>query len=520
VLTTLNEALFVTNFTNYKFLQVFFPTRGILGWYSTEAGEMKALPGADDTDFVHCSPVWTPDGKWIVFSRAKAFDPYGQPGQQRPEYANDPKEPEIRYDLVRMPFNDGKGGKPVPIEGASANGMSNTFPKVSPDGKWLVWTKCRNGLLMRPDGRLWIVPLSGGEPREMNCNTPLMNSWHSFSPNGRWMVFSSKSRTPYTQMFLTHIDENGIDTPAILVPNSTAANRAVNIPEFLNAEPDAIRSIHVPAVAHYRYFNRAKAFLRSGQFDDAIPLAKKALEEAPDFVRARVLLAWALFRAGRAEPAMAEFQRALREDPRNAEGHLHFGLALRELGQKDQSIRCFELATRYGPGNVEAWKSLGLAELEGGSFSRALHAYRNAMRISPEDASIHESIAVVLFRQGEIAAALPHLETACALDPRDAQTRMFLALQLASTHDASLRNGEKAVKYGTEACQLTKWRHPAALDALAAAYAESGRFEEAVETAKKAVTEAKKHRLPTAAQFEDRRKLYEQKKPFRQKATR
>ncbi len=68
----------------------------------------------------------------------------------------------------------------------------------------------------------------------MRCNTPLMNSWHSFSPNGRWMVFSSKSRSPYTQMFLTHLDENGNDTPPILIENSTAANRAVNIPEFVN----------------------------------------------------------------------------------------------------------------------------------------------------------------------------------------------------------------------------------------------------------------------------------------------
>ena len=68
----------------------------------------------------------------------------------------------------------------------------------------------------------------------MRCNTPLMNSWHSFSPNGRWLVFSSKSRSPYTQMFLTHVDENGNDSPAILIENSTAANRAVNIPEFVN----------------------------------------------------------------------------------------------------------------------------------------------------------------------------------------------------------------------------------------------------------------------------------------------
>ena len=74
----------------------------------------------------------------------------------------------------------------------------------------------------------------------MRCNTTLMNSWHSFSPNGRWMVFSSKSRSPYTQMFLTHIDEKGNDSPAILIENSTAANRAVNIPEFVNIPQDGL----------------------------------------------------------------------------------------------------------------------------------------------------------------------------------------------------------------------------------------------------------------------------------------
>ena len=80
----------------------------------------------------------------------------------------------------------------------------------------------------------------------MRCNTPLMNSWHSFSPNGRWLVFSSKSRSPYTQMFLTHIDENGNDSPAILIENSTDANRAVNIPEFVNIRSGRIccRSMH------------------------------------------------------------------------------------------------------------------------------------------------------------------------------------------------------------------------------------------------------------------------------------
>ena len=109
--------------------------------------------------------------------------------------------------------------------------MSNSFPKISPDGRWIVWVQCRNGELMRPDSQLYIVPAAGGVARRMRCNTSLMNSWHSFSPNGHWLVFSSKSRSPYTKLFLTHIDAQGNDSPAILIDNSTAANRAVNIPE-------------------------------------------------------------------------------------------------------------------------------------------------------------------------------------------------------------------------------------------------------------------------------------------------
>jgi len=195
---------YVSNFTDYRFLQVFYPTRGILAWYDRESKQLKPLRGADDPRFVQASAVWSPDGKYLVFARALAADP-SPPGGKMAQYANDPAEVQIQYDLYRIPFHGGEGGTPEPIEGASQNGMSNSFPKVSPDGKWIVFVKARNGQLMRPDGKLYIVPAAGGKARLMNCNTPLMNSWHSFSPNGRWMVFSSKSRSPYTQMFLTHI---------------------------------------------------------------------------------------------------------------------------------------------------------------------------------------------------------------------------------------------------------------------------------------------------------------------------
>jgi dipeptidyl aminopeptidase/acylaminoacyl peptidase len=240
----LHDTFYATNFMDYHFLQVFYPTRGILEWYDRTTGLRQPLPGADDPSFVQADGFWSPDGKYIVFARAAAQDPH-PPGQQPALHANDPNEIQIQYDLYRIPFNDGKGGTPERIVGASQNGMSNNFPKISPDGRWIVFVQCHNGQLMRPDSQLYIVPFGGGKARRMRANTTLMNSWHSFSPNGHWMVFSSKARSAYTQMYLTHLDADGNDSPAIFIDNTTAANRAVNIPEFANIDPDGIEEIQV-----------------------------------------------------------------------------------------------------------------------------------------------------------------------------------------------------------------------------------------------------------------------------------
>ena len=276
----LARTYYVVNFKDYNFLQVFYPTRGILAWYDRATGQRRALPGADDPRYVQTDGVWSPDGKYVVFARAEAREPYVA-GRKLPEHANDPEETQIQYDLYRIPFNDGKGGQPVPIAGASHDGMSNSFPKVSPDGRWIVFVKCRNAQLMRPDSQLYIVPAQGGVARRMRCNTPLMNSWHSFSPNGRWLVFSSKSRSPYTQMFLTHLDEEGNDSPAILIENSTAANRAVNLPEFVNIPPDGMMKIDVPAAESYRLFDIASDLTAKGQLEAGIAEWKKVLELDP-----------------------------------------------------------------------------------------------------------------------------------------------------------------------------------------------------------------------------------------------
>src|ERR1039458_2510548 len=338
--TTLNEELYVANFTDYRFLQVFYPTRGILAYYNRVTHEMKAVPGADDPRYVQTDGVWSPDGKYLVFARAEARDPYPA-GRKLAEYAGDPNELPIQYDLYRVPFNGGKGGRPEPIRGASANGMSNTFPKVSPDGRWIVFVQCRNGQLMRPDSQLYIVPAEGGEARRMRCNTSLMNSWHSFSPNGRWLVFSSKARSPYTQMFLTHIDEQGQDSPAVYIDNSTAANRAVNIPEFVNMPPDEMQRIDVPASDLYRII------------DDALELQKKGDNVA----------------------ALVQWRKALEMDPNDARANNGIGVALSVAGNSDYAITYFRKATQINSNFFEAFYNLGLELVKKNQLNEAIDAW-------------------------------------------------------------------------------------------------------------------------------------------------
>ena len=476
----ISNTYYVTNFKDYRFLQVFYPTRGILEWYDRSTRKRVPLPGADNPRYVQTDGVWSPDGKYIVFARAEAVDPY-PPGQPKAMHANDPNETQIQYDLYRVPFNDGKGGTPEPIAGASHNGMSNNFPKVSPDGRWIVFVQCRNGQLMRPDSQLYIVPFEGGQARRLRANTSLMNSWHSFSPNGRWLVFSSKARSPYTQMYLTHLDQDGNSSPAILIENSTASNRAVNLPEFVNVAGDGIADIQVPAVELYKLIDEAMQLEEKGQNDQALAIWKRAV-------------------------AM---------EPENAKVQNGLGISLYVHGQTMEGFEHLRHALRINPLSVETHYILGSFLLKEGHAEQALPELESALRIRPHFASCEEALASAYQNLGRSADALAHWQKAREIDPGSVSANLGAAWLLATTPDASLRNGREALSLAEAARNLAPDDDPETLDTLSAAYAETGQFPRAIALAQQALDLAgKQGKSRMASAIRNRLTLYEAGKPF------
>jgi Flp pilus assembly protein TadD len=428
------DRLYSTNYRSIQFSQVFYPTRGILAWYDRKEGKMRPLPGADDPQFVHTSAFWSPDGKYLIFSRAVARDPYPA-GAAKPQFANDPNETQIQYDLYKIPFNDGRGGKAVPLEGASGNGMSNNFPKVSPDGKWIVFVQNKNGLLMRPDSHLYMVPFVGGKARLMTCNTSLMNSWHTFSPNGRWLAFSSKARGPYTRLMLTHIDANGNDTPAVIVDDTTASNRAVNIPEFVNVGLDGIDKIDPQATEFYRLFDLAFKQIESNQMPEAIETLNEAIKRDSTDPLAHYVLATALSGSDKERDALVEYRKASALSPKNATFLDHLAVSLDLNGDSDGAVEQLQKAIAIQPTSVEYRFNLGFVLESRGDFAGAIAPFEKAVEISKgQDWRCLAELAKVYDKTGHSGDAVRSAQRALELATRQNNTQVAKNLRDALDH--------------------------------------------------------------------------------------
>ena len=434
--TVKDRAVFVAT-PDIWFSQLFFPIKGILVVYDTEKGTYQPLPGADDPEYVQSNPTWSPDGKSIVFARTKAYrkDSIANATsvllseKDVPEFVND-KQP-FKFDLYRVPFNDGRGGKAEPIEGASHNGKSNYFAKFSPDGKWIVFCKAENYMLLMPDSELYIIPADGGEARRLRANTPRMNSWHSWSSNGRWLVFSSKANTAYTQLFLTHIDADGESTPPVVLERFTGDDRAANIPEFVPLPADAIAKIKEQFLDAYSFLRAGMANERTGNYPGAVRAYERGLAVEPQNVELLNSLGFALFQQGKSKEAVVALEKALAVDPKHWKSHNNLALASIDLGELEVAEAHYRESLAIKP-QPAIYNDLGFVLEREGLPDEAAEAYRKAIKLEPGLASAHYNLGSSLARSGKLAEAESHLRSALEADPTNAAAHRKLAEVLES----------------------------------------------------------------------------------------
>jgi Flp pilus assembly protein TadD len=359
--------------------------------------------------------------------------------------------------------------------------MSNFFPKYSPDGKWIVFCQVNSYMLLQPDSELYIIPAAGGVARRLRYNTARMNSWHSWSSNSRWLVFSSKVNTPYTQLFLTHIDENGNDSPPVLLERFTSPDRAANIPEFVKLSGDAIADIREQFLDAYSFLRAGMANEHTGDHKGAERAYRRGLEIAPENVELRNALGWTLFQDGRTVEAVAEYKRGLTAKPDHAKSHNNLALALVELGELEEAASHFKASLAIEP-KAEIYSDLGFTMAQLGQSQEALVDYRKALELDPNCASAHFNLAVTFVRAGDFAEAEAHYRQALPGRPT-AETLNGLGYVLARQGQA-----EEAIAEFRKAIDVDPKFTPA-YNNLAEALVQQGRLEEAAEFYRRSLAE-------------------------------
>jgi tetratricopeptide (TPR) repeat protein len=265
--------------------------------------------------------------------------------------------------------------------------------------------------------------------------------------------------------------------------------------------------------------NLGGALLHQGRFDEAIESFRKAIRINPDYAEAQYNLGNALAAKGRFDEAIKNYRQAIQLNPNYAEALNNLGIALADKGRFGEAIEAFRKAIQINPKFSEALNNLGGALLNQGQFDEAIENYRKAIQNNPNFSEALDNLGATLAAKGRFDEAIENYRKAIQSNPNFSEALNNLAWVLATSPDAGLRNGAEAVRLAERACELTHYVEPSFIGTLAAAYAEAGRFPEAVTTAEKAeqlATDAGSKK--TAEENRQRLEFYRIGKPYHEPA--
>jgi len=216
------------------------------------------------------------------------------------------------------------------------------------------------------------------------------------------------------------------------------------------------------------------------------------LSVAPNSSLAQSRLGNALVKKGRAPEAVPYYEKAISLQSDDAEEHHTLADALRHSGRLDEAIAEFRTAlalrTRQGDAKVgEAHCNLGDALLEKNQIDDAIAQYRKAIELEPKNVDFHNNLGNALLKRGLEGQAIAEFEKALSIEPASVAARGNLAWVLSTSFNSAHRRGFRAVELAHQANELSGGRDPIILNALAAAYAETGQFSKAIATAQQAL---------------------------------
>jgi hypothetical protein len=191
-------------------------------YYDVDSKRVKTCPKFSAKDRLETFPTWSPDGRYLYFCSAPML--WTDRNKLPPD-----RYREVKYDLQRISYDPDRDqwGQLETVLSARDTGLSILQPKISPDGRWLIFCMCDYSCWAsyRPSSDLYIMDLraaieSGSyDYRRLDCNSDQSETWTSWSSNSRWIAFSSKKGNGlFTRTYLSYIDNDGNAHKPILLP--------------------------------------------------------------------------------------------------------------------------------------------------------------------------------------------------------------------------------------------------------------------------------------------------------------
>jgi len=210
------------------------------------------------------------------------------------------------------------------------------------------------------------------------------------------------------------------------------------------------------------------------------------------------------------------FRHALAVTTNNDVAENNLGIVFLGQGKLDEAISLLQSAADLRPDNSPAHENLAKALLQKGRVADALVHYRKLLELQPDDMEVHNIVGTVLTQQGHVAEGVEEWQKVLAIQPDNGNAMSNLAWVFATSPDESVRNGPKAVQLAEQAVRISGGRIPILFRTLGAAYAESGRFSEAIQAAQQGIELANSQgNSNLAAELHGNITLYQQEQPLR-----